>query len=133
MTSDGVQMFVAHEVLDHQIIDSDDRRAGKADDVRIDVLEDGSWCVAAVCVGPSAVRQRLRSRVLRALMAWTGEWCQHVAWRDVADISEGVVKLAVPARHVGIGRTDDAMQRRMTRFLGRDDDARKLEEDDAAQ
>lgn len=51
------------DLLDRQIIDADGAAAGKVDDLRLAVQEDGSLVVAEILSGPGALAPRLEGRL----------------------------------------------------------------------
>lgn len=51
------------DLLDRQIVDSDGAAAGKVDDLRLEVLADGTLLVVAILSGPGALAPRLGGRL----------------------------------------------------------------------
>ena len=102
-------------VLDHQLVDSEDRRCGKVDDLELEGVRDGDPRVRAIVTGPGGWRGRgWLGRVLGALVhARTVT----IPWEEVAEV--GVeVKLRKPARELGLGRGEDVAARWVEKVPG---------------
>ena len=91
-------------ILDHQLIDSDDRRCGKVDDLELEGVRDGNPRVSAIVTGPGGWRGR--GRLGRLLAALVGGKTVIVPWEDVDEVG-AEVGLRKPARELGLGRGDD--------------------------
>jgi hypothetical protein len=90
-------------VLDHQLVDSEGRNCGNADDLEITGLSSGEPEVVAILVGGNAWRKRgLFGRLAAAL---SGN-ATHVPWSEVAEVTS-VVKLKRTAPELRLGRGDD--------------------------
>jgi hypothetical protein len=104
-------------LLDHQLVDSENRRCGKVDDLEIEGIGGGEPRLAAIVVGPPGWRGRgrigrLASRLARA-RATT------VPWSEVAEIGSAV-GLRKPAAQLRLGRGDDRARRYVARVPGAD-------------
>jgi hypothetical protein len=95
--SDSIDLGL--RVLDHQLIDSEDRRCGKVDDL---ALEGGPGEPLAVVAIFSGRRHRIR-----------------IPWEEVADITAHV-KLRKPAREYGLGAGDDRLRPFIEKIPGSD-------------
>jgi hypothetical protein len=102
------EVDLAHGILDHQLLDSDERRCGKVDDLELEGLGEGRPHVAELLAGPPAWRGRGLLGRLAAGVA-RGRIC-HVAWGEVTEV-EAAVRLRKPARDLGLGRGDDRARR----------------------
>jgi sporulation protein YlmC with PRC-barrel domain len=88
-TLTGRRWSAGLELLDRQLVDPDGRMAGKVDDLRLELREDGPPIVTEILAGPGALARRIGGRV--------GGWIASVHARlhpgagDPATISFGVV------------------------------------------
>jgi hypothetical protein len=97
---------VGYRLLDSDLLDSEERRCGKVDDVEIEGKPGEPAHLNAIVVGPGAWPGRL-PRVLRgpAKRLFAKEVVR-VSWSAVDDIT-AVVKLNRPANELRLGRGDD--------------------------
>jgi hypothetical protein len=102
------QIDVALGVLDHQLLDSDERRCGKVDDVELEGLDGDSPRVKTILAGPSAARSRGRMGSLAARLG-RGR-TSHIEWSEVVKI-DSAVHLRGRATDYGLGRGDDRARR----------------------
>ena len=103
MTTSG-PIDLALGVLDHQLLDSEDRRCGKVDDLELDGVAEGKPCVSALLTGPPAWSGRGR---LGRLAARLGRGrTVHVSWSEVEEVGSAV-HLRRPARELRLGTGDD--------------------------
>jgi sporulation protein YlmC with PRC-barrel domain len=77
-------------VLDHQVVDSEDRRCGKVDDLELEGVREGKPAVSAIVVG--------RQKVVR------------VPWSEVQEVGSAI-KLKKTAGDYRLGRGDDRARR----------------------
>jgi hypothetical protein len=91
-------------VLDHQLLDSERRRCGKADDLELEGISTAEPRVVAILVGPPAWRGRRPLGRLAARAA--GGRLVRVPWADVAEVRAGI-QLRRTARELRLGRGDD--------------------------
>ena len=88
-TAAGRRWSAGLELLDRQLIDPDGRMAGKVDDLRLELGDDGPPIVTDILAGPGALARRIGGRL--------GAWIASVHTRlhpgsgDPAAISFGVV------------------------------------------
>jgi hypothetical protein len=90
-------------ILDHQLVDKEGRRCGKADDLELAGIRDGAPVVEAILVGAPAWRGRgligrLAARLRRGRLV-------RVPWTEVESL-DAAVRLKKPARDLGLGRGD---------------------------
>jgi sporulation protein YlmC with PRC-barrel domain len=91
-------------VLDHQLVDSENRRCGKVDDLELEGLAEGKPRVAAILAGPPAWRGRGR---LGRMASWAGRGrTVRVPWEEVKEIGSAV-HLRRTAAELRLGRGDD--------------------------
>ena len=104
----GEPLFIAHRLLDEQILDSDGQRCGRVDDIE---LSGNPPRVTALLVGESLYPRRLPAR-LRGLArrisgpeVW-GASAMRVPWEEVDEI-DAAVHLRRKAEELGLGAGDD--------------------------
>ena len=105
----GEPLFVAHRLLDEQILDCDGRRCGRVDDLE---LRGSPPRVSALLVGEALYPRRLPGRRLRRLarrLSGPETWCKYglrVPWEVVAEIG-AAIHLRGKAEDLGLGHGDD--------------------------
>ena len=91
-------------ILDHQLVDSEDFRCGKVDDLELEGLQEGSPRVEAILVGAPAWRGRgIMGRLAGALV---GGRLIRVPWSEVSEV-DSAVGLRKPARELRLRGPDD--------------------------
>jgi sporulation protein YlmC with PRC-barrel domain len=68
-----VDVLVAFDLLDRQILDRDGEPVGKVDDLELAVAEDGGLYLSALLVGQQVLGRRIGG--------WFGRWIENVARR----------------------------------------------------
>jgi sporulation protein YlmC with PRC-barrel domain len=104
----GEPIFVAHRLLDEQILDSEGRRCGRVDDIE---LRGSPPRVTALLVGEGLYPRRLPRRLRGLARRIVGEerWganALRVPWEEVDDIN-AAVHLRGKAEEIGLGAGDD--------------------------
>ena len=102
--SSGRPIDLALGVLDHQLLDVDERRCGKIDDLELERNGAEELQVAAILVGAPAWRGRGRLGRLAARLV-RGRTTR-VPWSEVQEIGSAV-HLRKSARDLRLGRGDD--------------------------
>jgi hypothetical protein len=102
-------------ILDHQLLDREGRRCGKADDLELEGVREGSPRVVAILTGPSAWRGRGRLGRLAARFA-RGQLVR-VPWEEVAEVKAGI-ELRKTAAELRLGRGDDRARRMIEKLPG---------------
>ncbi len=102
--TDAEPIDLALGILDHQLLDADDRRCGKVDDLELEGISEGTPRVAAILVGPSAWHGRGLLGRLAARIA--GGRLVRVPWEEVADV-KAHVELRKTAAELRLGRGDE--------------------------
>jgi sporulation protein YlmC with PRC-barrel domain len=116
MTREG-PIFVAHRLLDEQILDSEGRRCGRVDDIE---LRGSPPRISALLVGEGLYPRRL-PRWLRGLarrLAGPEVWgasAMRIPWQEVDDV-DAAVHLRGKAEELGLGAGDNP-ERWMVRRL----------------
>jgi hypothetical protein len=105
-------------VLDHQLLDSEERRCGNVDDLALEGGPGAELEVVAIMCGPRV--WRARAGLLGRLAAWIGGGGMvRVPWEEVADVGAHV-KLRKRAEELGLGRGDDRLRPFIARIPGSD-------------
>ena len=102
-------------ILDHQLVDSEDRRCGKVDDLELEGVREGNPRVRAIVTGSGGWRGR--GRVGRRFAALVHTKTVLIAWEEVAEVG-AEVRLRVPAAELGLGRGKDLAQRWVEKLPG---------------
>jgi len=108
MRRDGEPIFIAHRLLDEQILDSEGRRCGRVDDIE---LRGNPPHISALLVGeglyPRRLPKRLRglARRLSGPEIW-GRNAMRVPWEEVREIN-AAVHLRGKAEELGLAAGDN--------------------------
>jgi hypothetical protein len=106
------------QVVDHQLLDSEDRRCGNVDDLALEGGPGEKLEVVALFSGPGVWRRR--AGLVGRFAAWVGGGSiVRVPWDEVAEISSHV-KLRKRAKELGLGRGDDRLQPFIEKIPGAD-------------
>lgn len=101
------EIDLALGVLDHQLLDGEGRRCGKADDLELAGVAEGQPVVVAILTGPPAWRGRGRLGRLAAALA-RGRTVR-VPWEEVVELGSGI-RLRSTAGELRLGRGDDRLR-----------------------
>jgi hypothetical protein len=109
-------LHVGRNVLDHQILDNDERRCGNVDDLAIEGGPGERAFVVAILSGPGYWPQR--AGLLGRIAAWIGRYGRtRIPWDEVETIDSGV-HLKRRAHDYGLGRADDRLRPFLQRIPG---------------
>jgi sporulation protein YlmC with PRC-barrel domain len=111
------ELDLAYGILDHQIIDSEDRRCGKVDDLELEGKVGEELRVAALLVGLSAWSGRLPGRLGRMVARHSSGKLVRIPWEDVKEVNSAV-QLGRTAAELGLGRGEERWARRIARIPG---------------
>jgi hypothetical protein len=107
----SVSLDLARDLLDHQLVDSEDKPCGKVDDIEL-TYDGRKLRIAALLCGPGAVSRRL-PRWGGAVWRWlAGAQVIRVPWSEVESVA-AVVHLSKPARELGLERLENPARRVM--------------------
>ena len=105
------RIYLARNVLDHQLLDADGRRCGKVDDLAIEGGAGESAVVVAILAG---------SGRLGRLAGWLGGSKRvSVPWAEVKCVSSAV-ELRRPAIHYGLAKVEDRLRPFVEKIPGAD-------------
>ena len=103
-------------LLDHQLVDRDDRNCGNADDLELDLDDPEGPRVVAILTGPQAWRARGRiARAVAGLFPHGG--MVRVAWEHV-DRVDASIRLRRRADELGLGEGDRVLGGLIERLPG---------------
>ena len=103
-----MEIDIALQVLDHQLLDKDGRRCGNVDDLAIEGGAGEPAEVVAILVGPGYWPQR--AGLIGKLAGWIGGGRRvRVDWREVRKL-DSAVELRRGATELGLGRGDDRLR-----------------------
>jgi sporulation protein YlmC with PRC-barrel domain len=110
-------IYVAHRLLDEQILDSEGRRCGRVDDIE---LRGNPPRVTALLVGNGLYPRRLPQPLRRLARRISGpeRWganAMRVPWEEVDEIN-AAVHLRGKAEEIGLGEGDDPRRWLVTRL-----------------
>jgi hypothetical protein len=105
-------------VLDHQLLDSEQRRCGKVDDLALEGGPGEKLELVAILCGPSV--WRARAGWLGRLASWVGGGGRvRVPWETVEDVRSHVV-LRKKANELGLGKGDERLRPFVAKVPGAD-------------
>ena len=110
------QIYLARNLLDHQLLDKDGRRCGKVDDLAIEGGPGETAEVVAIQVGPGYWPQR-SGWLGRIASRLAGSKRIRVPWADVKRVDSAVV-LRNRATEYGLGSGDDRVRPLLDRIPG---------------
>ena len=114
--SETIELGLA--IVDHQLLDAEDRRCGNADELALEGGPGEKLEVVAILSGPGAFRHR--AGLVGRLSAWlAGGEVVRIPWEEVADVAAHV-KLRKRADQLGLGRGDDRLRPYVARIPGAD-------------
>ena len=105
-------------VMDHQLLDSEERRCGNVDDLALEGGPGETLEVVAILSGPGAWRRRA-GRVGRVAAWLAGGELVRVPWEEVADVGARI-KLRKRAATLGLGRWDERLRPYIEKIPGAD-------------
>jgi hypothetical protein len=108
---------ISRQVLDHQLVDSNDVPCGKVDDVEVEGTAGGELKITALLVGNGAASERLPElfKVLSQMLF--GRRVVRVAWSEVSVITQHI-KLKSRADDLGLGEEGSIARRFISRLPG---------------
>jgi sporulation protein YlmC with PRC-barrel domain len=105
-------------VLDHQLLDTDDRRCGKVDDIALEGAPGEDLEVVAILCGPGV--WRARAGLIGRVAAWLGGGGRvRIPWEEVVEV-DSHVKLRKRAEEYELGRGDDRLRPYIAKIPGSD-------------
>jgi hypothetical protein len=105
-------------LVDHQLLDADERRCGNVDELMLEGRPGESLEVVAIQSGPGAWRRR--AGLTGRLAAWLGGGgIVRIPWEEVESVAAHV-KLRKRAETLGLGRGDDRLRPYVAKIPGAD-------------
>jgi hypothetical protein len=105
-------------IVDRQLLDSEGRRCGNADDLELQGNPGGPLEVVAILSGPGAWGRR--AGLVGRFFGWLGGGrTVRIPWEDV-DTVAAHVKLSRRAQDLGLGRGDDRLRPLVDKIPGAD-------------
>ena len=112
------KLHIGKNVLDHQLLDKDERRCGNVDDLAIEGGPGERAFVVAILSGPGYWPQR--AGLLGRIAGWIGRSGRaRIPWEEVDKIDSGV-HLRKRAPDYGLGKIDDRLRPYLERIPGAD-------------
>jgi hypothetical protein len=112
------QIDLGLNVLDHQLLDSEERRCGKADDLALEGNPGEQLELVAILCGPGV--WRTRAGLLGRFASWIGGGGRvRVPWEEVEDVRSHIL-LRRQAEELGLGRGDDRLRPWVSKVPGSD-------------
>ena len=109
----GNTVYLVFHLLDRQLIDKEERRCGRVDDVQLEPQDD-SWAVKSLIVGSAPWSSRLPGPI-GAIFRPFARSRTEVPFELVDDITPDI-RLTVEGSELGLGRGDDRLGRLMRRL-----------------
>ena len=113
MTAVGKQVDLGLRLLDDQLLDSEDHRCGRVDDIQLTGEPGSKTEVSALLSGSGAWTRRLRKPFADVIAGFAPEFVHCIPWSEVRAVGTAV-HLARTAKEIGL-ETDDG---RNTQWLG---------------
>ena len=93
------------ELLDHEVVDSEDVACGRVDDIELANLPGKGPIVTALLIGPGAWARRLPALLQWFAVHLCGKAIVRVPWEEVAEIGQSI-RLRSTASALKLGRLD---------------------------
>lgn len=101
----GLDVNLGLRLLDDQLLDSDDHRCGRVDDVQLMGAPGSRAEVSALLVGPGAWSDKLRRPFSQLAAGLAPDYMHVIPWREVTRVGTAV-HLSKPAKELGLETRD---------------------------
>ena len=108
---------IARQVLDRQLVDSNNVPCGKVDDVEVEGDAGGELKITALLVGNGAASERLPELFKAVSQTLFGRYVVRVPWSEVEVITQHI-KLSSRADELGLGEEGGAAARFIRKLPG---------------
>ena len=108
---------IARQVLDRQLVDSNNVPCGKVDDVEVRCGADGQLKIRALLVGNGAASDRLPELFKAISLMLFGRRVVRVPWSEVSVITQHI-KLSSRADKLGLGELESVAGRLINKLPG---------------
>ena len=101
----GLHVNLGLRLLDDQLLDADDHRCGRVDDVQLKGSPGSRAQISALLVGPGAWSDKLRRPFSQVAEGLTPDYMHVIPWSEVTWVGTAV-RLSKPARELGLETRD---------------------------
>lgn len=105
MSTLGLHVNLGLRLLDDQLLDSDDHRCGRVDDVQLKGAPGSRAEISALLVGPGAWSDKLRRPFSQLAAGLAPDYMHVIPWREVTRVGTAV-HLSKPAKELGLEMRD---------------------------
>jgi sporulation protein YlmC with PRC-barrel domain len=101
----GLQVNLGLRLLDDQLLDSDDHRCGRVDDVQLKGSAGSRTEISALLAGPGAWSDKLRRPFSQLAAGLAPDYMHVIPWSEVTRVGTAV-RLSKPAKELGLETRD---------------------------
>ncbi|HEX3561233.1 MAG TPA: hypothetical protein VHU24_00230 [Solirubrobacterales bacterium] len=105
MSAHGTQVDLGLRLLDDQLLDADEHRCGRVDDIQLEGTPGSRTEVSALLVGPGAWTGRLRGPFAHLVAGLGPDYMHYIPWSEVTRVGTSV-GLSRSANELGLGSRD---------------------------
>jgi sporulation protein YlmC with PRC-barrel domain len=105
MSAVGTQVDLGLRLLDDQLLDVDEHRCGRVDDIQLKGAPGSRTEVSALLVGPGAWTGRLRKPFAYLVEGLGPDYMHYIPWAEVTRVGTSV-RLSRTAKELGLERSD---------------------------
>ena len=105
---DALSLNLCLRILDDQLVDAEDERFARVDDIELDGAPGSETRVSALIVGAGGWRWRVPRRLAGITAALTPNVVRRIPWELVQAIEPGVVRIGTTSGELGFGTAHHA-------------------------